>query len=164
MKKIIIFFSSTLYIFFLSSCSHSCPKEELEPIIDQYVKYWNTGEFVNIDKILHPEFELRMTPKYEAEKGIDLFKKNVIKWRTAYPDFHIVVKEKFCTNKEAAGIWEITATNTGEGSHPPTGKSIRITGMSIFHFLDGKIKDDWIDSNNLYWLSQLGFELKPPSE
>ena len=36
--------------------------------------------------------------------------------------------------------------------------------MSILHFKDGKIKDEWIASNNGYWLTQLGFELKSPFE
>ena len=134
------------------------------PIINEYVKYWNTGDFQNIEDILHSEFELRMTPKYESEKGIGTFKEHVTLGRTAYPDFHLTIKEIFFTEKEAAGIWEITATNTGKGSHPPTGKSVKITGMSILHFKEGKIKDEWIGSNNGYWLTQLGFKLKSPFE
>lgn len=160
----IILLLITLSPILFLSCSHTDPKEKWQPIIDEYVKYWNTGEFQNIENILHPDFELRMTPKYEHEKGIDLFKENVIKSRAAYPDFHIEIKEIFFTEKEAAGIWEITATNTGEGLHPPTGKSVKITGMSILHFADGKIKDEWIASNNSYWLTQLGFEFKSPFE
>lgn len=132
------------------------------PLFYEYVKYWNTGDFHNVEDILHPEFEIRMTPKYESEKGIYMFKEHVTKWRTAYPDFHLEVKEIFFTEKEAAGIWEITATNTGEGSHPPTGKKVKVTGMSILHLKEGKIKDEWIASNNDYWLTQLGFELKSP--
>ncbi|NOX87146.1 MAG: ester cyclase, partial [Chlorobi bacterium] len=66
-------------------------------------------------------------------------------------------------NNAAAARWTITATNTGSGSHPPTGKRIEVPGISIIHFADGKIKDEWIASNNFYWLKQLGFTLVPPS-
>jgi predicted ester cyclase len=150
--------------FFLISCTQLNPEQEFGPLLEKYLVFWNTGKFQDVEVVLHPEFEIRMTPKYESEKGIDLFKENVTKWRTAYPDFHIKVKEKFFAENEAAAIWEITATNTGEGWHPPTKKSIKITGMSIFHFADGKIKDEWIASNNGYWMQQLGFKIISPFE
>jgi hypothetical protein len=35
--------------------------------------------------------------------------------------------------------------------------------VSIVHFTDGKIKDEWIASNNYYCLQQLGFTLVAPS-
>ena len=105
-----------------------------------------------------------MTPKYEVEAGIDLFKENVSKWRQAYPDFTIAVDEIFYTKDKAAARWTITATNTGEGWHPPTDKKVIVSGISIIHFLDGKIKDEWIASNNGYWMHQLGFKIVPPFE
>jgi len=164
MSKKILLLCVTLSLLILQCYSPTNHEQKWLPIINEYVKYWNTGEFQNIKTILHPDFELRMTPKYEVEKGIDLFIESITKSRTAYPDFHIEIKEIFFTEKEAAGTWEITATNTGEGWHPPTGKSVKITGMSIFHFKDGKIKDEWIASNNGYWITQLGFKLKSPFE
>jgi predicted ester cyclase len=133
-------------------------------LIEKYVEYWNTGHFEEIDKILHPEFELRMTPKFEPEKGIDIFKENVLKWRQAYPDFHIEIHEIINEYNKAAAKWTIKATNTGQGWHPPTGKHVEVIGISVLHFVDGKIKDEWIASNNLYWLLQLGYTLKPPSK
>lgn len=154
---ILIFLSVLLF-----SCSQSKPEKELASLLDKYVEFWNTGNFHEIELVLHPEFELRMSPKYEPEKGIALFKESVAKWRKAYPDFHIELKEKFFTNEQTAAIWEITATNSGEGLHPPTGKFIKVTGMSILHFSKGKIKDEWIASNDVYWMQQLGFEFISP--
>jgi steroid delta-isomerase-like uncharacterized protein len=130
--------------------------------IEQYVTYWNTGEFEGIDELLAEDFEVRMTPGYEAETGIDTFMENITKFRKAYPDFYITIDEMIFSEEAVAGRWTITATNTGEGWHPPTGKSIEVPGMSIFHFADGKIKDEWIASNNILWLKQLGYTFQPP--
>lgn len=58
----------------------------------------------------------------------------------------------------------ITATNTGQGMNPSTGKQVKVMGMSIMHFSGNKLKDEWIASNNLYWLTQLGYKLQPPFE
>lgn len=152
-----------LPIFFFS-CNKVNYEKDYSRLITKYTAYWNTGQFEGIEDVLHEEFEMKMTPKYESEIGIDLFKENVTKWRTAYPDFQIEEKEIFYTEKQAGLIWVITATNTGEGWHPPTNKAIKIMGMSIIHFKDGKIKDEWIASNNGYWMHQLGFKIISPFE
>lgn len=156
--------SSILLLALLFGCTQSNPKLKYGPLIEKYVEYWNTGNFNDIETILHPDFELRMTPKFEAEKGTEKFKENISKWRTAYPDFHIELHEIFYDKESAAARWTITATNTGPGRHPPTGKHVEVMGISIVHFVDNKIKDEWIASNNLDWLMQLGYKLQPPSE
>ncbi|GAG27249.1 unnamed protein product, partial [marine sediment metagenome] len=79
----------------------------------------------------------------------------------AYPDFHINIHESVYNNEKAASRWTITATNTGTGNMPPTGKRVEVMGISIIHFQENKIKDEWIASSNLYWLQQLGFTIVP---
>ena len=147
----------------LTGCIKPHPSKVLNPILEKYISYWNTGEFQGIEAVLHPDFELRMTPQYEPEKGVETFKATVIKWRAAYPDFHLVVNERVFDTDKIAALWTITATNTGPGSHTPTGKHVEVMGMSIIHFENGKIKDEWIASNDGYWLQQLGFKLVPPT-
>jgi predicted ester cyclase len=146
----------------LAGCTKPHPSKSLNPILEKYISYWNTGEFQGIEETLHPDFELRMTPKYEPETGIESFKKTVIEWRTAYPDFHIVVNERVFDIDKIAVLWTIKATNTGSGSLAPTGKSVEVIGMSIIHLESGKIKDEWIASNDLLWMTQLGFTFVPP--
>jgi predicted ester cyclase len=123
---------------------------------------WNTGNLEQLDRICDPNFELRMTPKFEAKVGLDSLKSEITMWRTAYPDFHITIDEVFFSANAAAGRWTITATNTGPGMYPPTGKQVNTPGMSIFHYADGKLMDVWIGGNNLLWMKQLGFSLAPP--
>ncbi len=158
-STIILFISSAM---FLSGCTQRDSSEKLKPLLEKYVGYWNTGDFQGIEEVLHPDFELRMTPEFTPEKGIDTFQENIIKWRIAYPDFHIDINEWVFDSDKVSGFWTITATNTGPGTHPPTGKHIKVRGMSIVHFEEGKIRDEWIASNNLLWMTQLGFKLIPP--
>lgn len=161
MKSVII--PIIISALFLISCTKPNKTEELSPILEKYLDYWNTGKFEGIDKILLSDFELRMTPDFKPEKGIETFKETVIKWRTAYPDFHINVNELVFDSDKIAVLWTITATNTGLGSHPPTGKHIKVMGMSIIHFEKGKLKDEWIASNNMFWMTQLGYNIVPPN-
>ncbi len=157
----------TLAAILLSLTSLSCvpdPATQFAPLLDRYVAYWNTGMFEGIEDVLHSDFELRMTPRFEPEQGIEAFQNSVTLWRRAYPDFHIVIDEVFYSQHAAAARWTITATNSGDGWHPATGKAISVPGMSIVHFADGKIKDEWIASNNEFWLQQLGFTMQSPFE
>ena len=160
--------SLTSILFFPLIILNSCIVEDkdtsakFEQKIEAYINYWNTGEFDGIEDVLHEDFELRMTPKFSPENGIEQFKKSIKYWRRSYPDFYLILDEVLYAKEAAAARWTITATNTGAGSHPPTGKSIRVSGISIVHFVDGKIKDEWIASNNLDWLKQLGFTITPP--
>jgi len=162
-------FRLTAITLMLVSMMASCSMEKKDTSadfklkIDQYVAYWNTGQFDGIDDLLSEDFELRMTPRFESENGIDVFMENVTNWRMAYPDFYITLDEILYADNAAAARWTITATNTGTGSHPPTGKRVEVQGMSVIHFTDGKIKDEWIASNNYHWLQQLGFTLEAPS-
>jgi predicted ester cyclase len=161
-SKLSIVILSFISALFLTGCTKSDHSEKLNTLLEKYVAYWNTGEFTGIEEVLHPDFELRMTPEFKPEKGIDIFKENIIKLRSAYPDFHIEIKELIYNSDKLAGLWTITATNTGVGTHPPTGKHIEVKGMSILHFEDGKIRDEWIANNNLFWMTQLGFKIMPP--
>lgn len=44
-----------------------------------------------------------------------------------------------------------------------TGKMIRGQGISVIHFKEGRIKDEWLSNNNLLWMTQLGFTFVPPA-
>jgi steroid delta-isomerase-like uncharacterized protein len=146
----------------VSGCRKPDPAVQMGPIIDRYVKIWNTGNLEAVEGILHPDFELRMTPMFDAETGLEAFKESVTKRRTAYPDFHIDLEEVIIAQNAGAARWTITATHSGPGWDPPTGKTVKVPGMSVFHFEDGKLKDEWIGGNNSYWLRQLGYKLVPP--
>lgn len=144
-------------VVFYSCCNKKDSAAVLSPKIDKLLDYWNTGNYEGIEDVLHPEFEMRMSPKYEPEKGIAAFKESVSKTRESYPDFHITIEEGLYGNNIAAGRWMIHATSK-------TGKKMNVMGISMLHFADGMIKDEWISSNDLLWMEQLGYELLPPKK
>lgn len=152
-KNLFIFFT----IFVLVGCCTKDSTNELSPQIDKLLSYWNTGNFEGIENVLHPEFEMRMSPKYESEKGIEAFKESVSKTREAYPEFNITIEEGVYGENIAAGRWTIHATSK-------RGNKMNIMGISMLHFADGKIKDEWISSNDLLWMEQLGYTLLPPEK
>ena len=138
-----------------SGCARKDPAVRYAPQIEKLLAYWNTGDFTGIEDVLREDFEMRMSPMFEAEKGIAAFKESVSRTRAAYPDFLITVEEGFYSENAAAGRWIIHATGKN-------GQKMNVMGISMLHFADGKIRDEWISSNDLLWMQQLGYQLLPP--
>lgn len=153
MKNAILLLSLVLFCF---ACQNENVTLENKQKIHKYVEYWNTGQFEGIENILSDSFEIRTTPEFEPELGIKAFKESIINVRKLYPDFNLTIDEEFYTTNAAVARWTIKATSV-------TGLIIVNKGMSIAHFVDGKIKDEWIANNDLNWLSQLGYTVLPPS-
>ncbi len=157
----IVFVLLSVVIF--CGCQKPDPSVTMQPIIDQYLKFWNTGDFENIENIMHEDFVLRTTPKYEAVEGLEAFKEYVQYFRTGYPDFTVVIDEVMYDEGRATMLWTVDATHTGESDIPTTGKHVTIQGISFHHFKDGKMLDVWIAQNDQYFLEQIGFQMMPPA-
>ncbi len=137
--------------------------QQLKPIIEKYVEVWNTGDFKDLDAIVDPHF-VRHANSEPAVEGIDGLKKIISGFRASYPDLKIVVNEEIYAGKKSVGRWTLTGTNTGAGTMPPTGKAVRQWGISILHFANGKITEEYLGFDNLALMQTLGFTLTPPSE
>ena len=158
----LLIFSISLLI---SGCEVKNQSEEKRIKIEKFVNYWNTENIEGIGDILCEDFELLESPKFTPHPGIEYFKQTVLAYHQAYPDFKLVLNDQVFDKDKCAGIWTITATNTGPSNNggQPSGKHVEVIGISVVHFKDGKIKDEWISGNDLDWYQQLGFDLTPPS-
>ncbi|MBN1448799.1 MAG: ester cyclase [Bacteroidetes bacterium] len=145
----------------LAGCGQD-PALQYQPLLDKLLEYWNTGSFEGIEAVLHEDFELRMVPRYEPQTGIEAFREEVTAWHEAYPDFTVAVDEIVYADSAATIRWTITATHTGEGMRSPTDRRVVVPGISLIHFRDGKIADEWIAGNAQYWMEQLGYVMMMP--
>ena len=137
--------------------------QQLKPLIDKYVEIWNTGNVKDLDGILDAHF-VRHANDAPAVEGAEGMKKLISGLRTGYPDFKVVLAEEIFTENKSVGRWSLTATNTGPGEFPPTGKPVKQWGVTILHFANGKIAEEWIAFDNQSFLMQQGFTMTPPAE
>jgi steroid delta-isomerase-like uncharacterized protein len=142
-------------------CSPADPAASLQPLVDRYLHAWNSGDFAGLEEVVAGNFEFRMSPQFEAVRGIDSLKAEIVRWRTAYPDFTITINELVYAPGAVTVRWTISATSGGPGSSPPTGKRVVVPGMSLLHVHDGKLIDEWVSGNDLSWATQMGFVLTP---
>jgi steroid delta-isomerase-like uncharacterized protein len=83
--------------------------------------------------------------------------------RKALPDMQIKVNQILAEHDLVAVYWTASGTNTQAGmGFPATGKKIKIDGMTIFRFKEGKIREEWSVWDMLSALRQAG--LLPPTQ
>lgn len=77
--------------------------------------------------------------------------------RDAFPDMHWTIHEQICEGEKVVSRFEWTGTHRGSFlGVPATGRSVRVWGMVIDRFDEGKIKDTRIIMDTLALMGQMG--------
>jgi steroid delta-isomerase-like uncharacterized protein len=97
--------------------------------------------------------ELATTLAY-ARKGFrDMFGE----MRSAFPDLYVEVERLTATDDDVAIAYTLTGTHRGTlMGHAATVKTVRVRGVQIARFADGKVVERWGSSDQLGMLTQLG--------
>jgi steroid delta-isomerase-like uncharacterized protein len=75
----------------------------------------------------------------------------------AFPDLARTVDDLFAEGDKVVVRWSASGTNTGVfNGMPPTGKAATSSGITIFRLQDGRIVEEWSQSDMLGLLQQLG--------
>lgn len=74
----------------------------------------------------------------------------------SFSEIHITVEDTIAEGDSACIRWSFTAKHTGDGlGVPPTGKTIYITGISIFRDVQGKLVEGWQNWDMLGMMEQI---------
>lgn len=77
--------------------------------------------------------------------------------RKAFPDVNLALDHLVQDDDNVAFAYTITGTHKGDLSGiPATGKTIKVRGMQIGRFKDGKLVERWGSSDQLGILQQIG--------
>jgi len=178
MKKSLIQFTMIVPLALLLCFTFNCKKqveeapeatteEEVKARAERVLEIYNEGNLVLIDELYAPEFVSHDYATNEEVVGLDAFKESITSLRTQYPDFNLTFDEIIVKDDKAVFLWTTTGTNTGPlqtpmGELPPTGKKVRVSGVSISRRVNGKTAEQWVFYNMLDVMQQLGFTLTPP--
>jgi len=74
-----------------------------------------------------------------------------------FSDWDITLDDQIAEGDKVATRWIASATHTGSlQGMPPTGKTVRVTGVNVMRFAEGKIVESWFNFDMLSLLQQLG--------
>jgi steroid delta-isomerase-like uncharacterized protein len=123
---------------------------------------WNRGSIDVADEIMHADARYHGPHMPNGTGGREDWKRAVAMYRASFPDSHVTYEEMIEADDTIVGRWRATATHTGNlPGLEATGKSIRITGITIYRFAGGMISEAWEELDLLGMWQQLGVASLP---
>ncbi|RSN19319.1 hypothetical protein DMC61_39855 [Amycolatopsis sp. WAC 04169] len=124
-----------------------------------YTDLWNDRRYDAADDLFHPDFISPAAPeltggaaKLAAIRG----------YHAAFPDLKVTIDQVVTSASQVAVRWTITGTDTGGlRGRPPTGRTVTTWGVDFLEFEDGRIVRDWVGTDWLGTLVQLGVISSP---
>ena len=121
---------------------------------------WNQGKIEVVDEIVAGDFVLH-DPTAPERRTRDDYKQWIAESRTAFPDFQLTLDDELVDGEQIATRWTARGTHQGNlvqptGAIPPTGQQIKIIGITIARYANGKVVEGWQVGDTLGFLMQLG--------
>ena len=116
----------------------------------------NTGNLDAFDQLVAAD-SVDHDPAPGQQPGPEGYKAFFNQMRTAFPDMHLDVDTMIADDDRVAFAYTLTGTNQGPfQGHNATGQSIKVRGMQISRFANGRMTERWGSSDELGILTQLG--------
>ena len=137
-------------------------KDNKALIREFFEQVWNQGSEEAIDRFIaenaggnDPDFGM----------GREGFKRQWRKWREAFPDIHFEIDEIITEDDTVVARWTLSGTHSGPFlGIPPTGRTIRVSGMSLDHLENGVLVSGFDGWDNLGLRQQLGVVPEDPKD
>jgi steroid delta-isomerase-like uncharacterized protein len=122
-----------------------------------YEEVWNKRKLEIVDELISPSHALHDPNVSGSQIGPDAYKRQVIRFTTAFPDLHLAIDDIVSEKDKLVISWIISGTHKGEYEGiPPTDKKIFVEGITINNIANGKILDSYISWDALGLMRQLG--------
>ena len=141
----------------LLSNSSNGKQQNIKRVQKYWDDVWNKGNLQAVADFYHPN------AKHGDDFSIEGFQKGVASQREAFPDFKVVINDIFATGDKVVTEVTYIGTHTGKKmfKQEPLGKTIKVPGIDIFTFKDGKCVNHQHVADHLDLVLQMGIELTP---
>jgi predicted ester cyclase len=135
----------------------------LKAYLEMFDKVFNGRDLTLVEKYVAPEFKSRYAPP-TAPHGPEATKSFVAATAKAFPKRKLTNDLIVCKDDMLIASQTIEATNDGAYmGQPPTGKSMKFTGIDIYRYKDGMMVEQWGDYDVLGMMRQMGYTLTAPT-
>lgn len=125
--------------------------------IRRYVEEaWNKGNVNIIDELMAAHYARHMAISASplTREGQ---KQRILGFRRAFPDLHLTIEDMLAEGEKVSFRLTLRGTHQGEFMRvPPTGKQIEVGAVDVARFEDGKVVEQWGQTDMLGLLQQLG--------
>ena len=120
-------------------------------------EFWNKGNLSLADELFAPNYEHHDASTPDFGRGPESEKKRATLYRTAFPDVRLTIEDIIAEGETVMARWSCRGTHKGDLSGiAPTGKQIKIPGVTIARLANGKFVEGWVNWDALGLMQQLG--------
>lgn len=117
---------------------------------------WNKGNMGVIGELMDENYINHSAPPGFSQDR-EGFRQFATMYRAAFPDFSMTVDDQVAEGDKVVTRFTATGTHTGElMGIAPTGKKVRVTGIAIGRYADGKNVEAWSEFDQAGMLQQIG--------
>ena len=123
---------------------------------------WNRGNFAVVGELIASDFVAHASLPIGEIHGPEGVARYFTTLREAFPDLHFTIEDQIAEADRAVTRW--TARGTHRGAFrglPPSGRQVRVTGITINRVAGGKVVEGWMNLDELGLLQQLGVKPGP---
>lgn len=120
-------------------------------IIARYFEEWaDRGNTVVADELLATNLVLRNPPA--VIRSLEDYKNGMAKFHAAFPGARYTVEELIAERDKVVARWMLRGKQAVDyQGHTPNGKTMTVTGASIFRLAEGKIQEIWVNMDRSNW-------------
>jgi predicted ester cyclase len=121
---------------------------------------WNWRLFNKIYDYFIENYPCHTCPNREIY-GLGDYLAHILSWLVAFPDGKMMIDHLYWLGSDEDGYrvasrWSFVGTHDGVGKYgPPTGKRVRVMGISHFWVKDGRFVEEWTIFDEMALLKQL---------
>jgi predicted ester cyclase len=139
--------------------------EENKAVIRRFFEEcWNKGDLAVLDECFASEVQTH-SARGTSIQSRDFFRDGVIRWRRAFPDYQYVLDHVLAEGDTVAANTHFTGTHQdvfewlSYGPWAPTGKTVDVMEMFVYHLAEGRVVDLWATWDQVTFARQLGVTL-----
>lgn len=134
---------------------HPILTQDSEGVMRRFIEeVINIGDFSVLNELIHPKYVYRSPDqKIHGPEGI---KALITAYRSAFPDLNVYIDDLIATEEKVAVSFTLTGTHQDDLMDiAATHKHVKVHGMLMSRFEDGKIVAEWEILDHLTLFQQL---------
>jgi len=120
------------------------------------IEFLNKGDTASADEFFADDF-INHSPGRGTTPDREGLKQFISNLHAAFPDIKTTIEDLIAEGNKITVRVTVRGTHTGDFlSISPTGKKVKVAGISIFRFNNGKVVERWNLTDELLLLQQIG--------
>jgi steroid delta-isomerase-like uncharacterized protein len=130
--------------------------EQKKTVVRRFIENFNKQDVETLPHDFADDYVLDF-PGGPTGQGREGIRQATSSFMAAFPDLHFTIDDLLAEGDRVAWRWTMTGTHKGNlGPFPASGKSVRLSGISLLRLREGKIMEDKVRADMVGLLQQIG--------